>query len=138
MNTIPYTYTTCGGASFVKKTVFKGSYIHIESILNSYILPISLVQLFPLPLGKGLRGKTACGAFCENECYHHIFPTYPFSGRVPVSIFNPLFVLRNMVHFSAALDWFDFSLLSEAYFKVLFQSSMLMGPVNGSISTNNE
>jgi hypothetical protein len=44
MNTIPYTYTTYGGVSFVKKTVLKGSYIHIESIQNSYILPISLVQ----------------------------------------------------------------------------------------------
>jgi hypothetical protein len=63
MNTIPYTYTTYGGASFVKKTVFKGSYIHIESILNSYILPISLVQLS--------RGDFAMGGVVETvgTCY---------------------------------------------------------------------
>jgi hypothetical protein len=57
MNTISYTYTTYGDGSFVNKTVFKGSYIHIESIQNSYILPMSLVQFS--------RGDFAMGGVVE-------------------------------------------------------------------------
>jgi hypothetical protein len=54
---ILYTYTASGGNLFVKKTVFEGSYIHIESMEKSYILPVSLVQFS--------RGDFAMGGVWE-------------------------------------------------------------------------